>query len=62
MSDEEEVEAEAAQEIAGQPRVSSLEKPNQEDKNTEEVFQVENMKISQGKGIIPEEQIPGPRK
>lgn len=62
MNDEEEVEAETTQEIVDQTRVTSPEKPNQEDDNTEEVFQIEDMDISQGGGIIPKEQSPGLRK
>ena len=62
MNDEEEIEEEATREIRGQIRVTSLEKPNQEDENTEGVFQAENMEISQGEGTIPEEQRPSPNK
>jgi len=43
MNNEEEVEEEATWEIADQTRVTSPEKPNQEDENIEEVFQIENM-------------------
>jgi len=62
MNVEEEVDVELTREIVEQTRVSSPEKPNQEDDNIEEVFQVENMEISQGEGTVPEEQNPSPRK
>ena len=60
IHDEEEVEEEAAQEIAEQTRVSTPEKPDQQ--NIEEVFQAGNMEIGKGKGTIPKEKNPSPRK
>lgn len=62
MHDEEEVEEESTWEIGDQPRVSTPKKSDKQEKNTEEVFQAENMEIGQGEGTIFEEKRLGPRK
>ncbi len=56
MNDEDEAEEEATQEVANQTRATSPEKSDQNNENTEEVFQAET---SQGKDTVPEEQSPG---
>lgn len=51
INDEEEVGAEATQEVVDQTRVTSPEEPSLDNANIEEILQIEDVETSQGKGI-----------